>query len=293
MTSGQQRPDHQRPAEAVARDVDVGGAAGEIQPGRIVAMPSRRARASRPATRSSREDLGREDGPAERHVVHAGQSRAAAAGHQQPRCAGESRDQCASRLPDAPPMSFGAASRPIEAPMPMTISEITDVPSERRNDSRSPSPHTTSSISVLLPGVSRRSRYQATPPNAPAASSSTGAARQRPARPRPPSRRRGSRTRGSGRCTTTAIRAPNSPAATPVAATMTQNTGVSAASPSPVAFGCSVAPRPDGSLVRISGGGMRTRPDGSGGREVPAAPVLIGCRAPSVTRRPSHQKAGR
>ena len=55
----------------------------------------------------------------------------------------------------------------------MTISEITEVPSDRRNDSRSPSPHTTSSISVRSPGVSRRSRYQAAPPNAPAATSTT------------------------------------------------------------------------------------------------------------------------
>ena len=53
----------------------------------------------------------------------------------------------------------------------MTISEITEVPSDRRNESRAPSPHTTSSISVRSPGVNRRSRYQATPPNAPATSS--------------------------------------------------------------------------------------------------------------------------
>ena len=85
---------------------------------------------------------------------------------------------------------------------------------------------------------------------------------------------------------------PNSPAATPVAATITQNTGVSAASPSPVALGCSVAPRPEGSLLRISGGGTRTRRAGSGGRDVPAAPMLISCRAPFMARRRFH-RAGR
>jgi len=55
------------------------------------------------------------------------------------------------------------------------------------------------------------------------------------------------------------MRSPNSPAAIPVSTTIAQNTGVSAASPSPVAFGCSVAPRPDGIRDRISGGGTRTR----------------------------------
>ena len=50
-------------------------------------------------------------------------------------------------------MSLGAFSRPIDAPIPMTISEITDVPSERRNDSLAPSPHTTSSISDFSPAV--------------------------------------------------------------------------------------------------------------------------------------------
>jgi hypothetical protein len=89
------------------------------------------------------------------------------------RCAGDSRAQPASRLADAPPISLGAFSRPMEAPIPITISEITDVPSDRRNDSRSPSPHTTSSISVRSPGVNRRSRYQAPPPIAPAISSTT------------------------------------------------------------------------------------------------------------------------
>src|ERR1700683_2518017 len=56
------------------------------------------------------------------------------------------------------------------------------------------------------------------------------------------------------------MRSPNSPAATPVATTISQNFGVSAASPSPVALGCSVAPRPDGSRWLIGGGGPRTAP---------------------------------
>jgi hypothetical protein len=46
---------------------------------------------------------------------------------------------------------LGAASRPIDAPMPMTTSEITDEPRLRRNDSR-PSPfQSASSISDGLP----------------------------------------------------------------------------------------------------------------------------------------------
>ena len=94
----------------------------------------------------------------------------------------------------------------MQAPIPMTTSEITDVPSDRRIDSRAPSPQTTSSSSDFSPAVYRRSRYH------------------------------------------------------PVAASATQNTRVSGASPSPVAFGCSVAPRPDGSRRLISGGGTRTRP---------------------------------
>jgi hypothetical protein len=66
---------------------------------------------------------------------------------------------------------LGAASRPIEAPIPMTTSEITEVPRQRRNDSR-PSPfHTASSISDGSPLVYRRSKNHAPPPNAPAISS--------------------------------------------------------------------------------------------------------------------------
>ena len=53
----------------------------------------------------------------------------------------------------APPISLGAASRPIDAPIPMTISEMSDVPSDRRKDSRAPSPHTTSSSSDFSPWV--------------------------------------------------------------------------------------------------------------------------------------------
>jgi len=77
----------------------------------------------------------------------------------------------ASRLPAAPPISFGADSRPRDTPSPMTISDSTDVPRLRRNDS-SPLPlHRASSISDL-PGTTRRSRYQPIPPITPAPSSS-------------------------------------------------------------------------------------------------------------------------
>ena len=44
-------------------------------------------------------------------------------------------------------MSFGAASRPMEAPMPITISEITDVKKHRWNDRLPSPPQTASSIS--------------------------------------------------------------------------------------------------------------------------------------------------
>ncbi len=54
--------------------------------------------------------------------------------------------------------------------MPMTTSEMTEVPRQRRNDSR-PSPcQIASSISECSPLVYRRSRNHATPPNAPAMS---------------------------------------------------------------------------------------------------------------------------
>ena len=69
------------------------------------------------------------------------------------RWAGVSRAQLARMPAQAPPMSLGAASRPIEAPIPMTISEMTEVPRDRRKDSRAPSPHTTSSSSDFSPRV--------------------------------------------------------------------------------------------------------------------------------------------
>ena len=53
----------------------------------------------------------------------------------------------------------------------MTTSEMTEVPRQRRNDSR-PSPfQIASSISDCSPWVYRRSTNHATPPNAPAMSS--------------------------------------------------------------------------------------------------------------------------
>ena len=87
------------------------------------------------------------------------------------RCAGDSRAQPASTLADAPPISLGAFSRPIDAPIPMTNSDSTEVPSERRNDRCARLPQTTSSSSDFSPLVCRRSRYQPTPPTAPAMSS--------------------------------------------------------------------------------------------------------------------------
>ena len=49
------------------------------------------------------------------------------------------RSPLASTRADAPPISLGAASRPREAPIPMVTMEISDVPSDRPNDSL-PSP---------------------------------------------------------------------------------------------------------------------------------------------------------
>ena len=42
-------------------------------------------------------------------------------------------------MPDAAPINLGAFSRPIEAPIPMTSSEMSPVPRHLRNDRR-PSP---------------------------------------------------------------------------------------------------------------------------------------------------------
>ena len=58
----------------------------------------------------------------------------------------------ASTLADTPPISLGAASRPSEAPMPMTNSEISDVPNERPNDSF-PSPFQIESSISDFPSV--------------------------------------------------------------------------------------------------------------------------------------------
>ena len=164
------------------------------------------------------------------------------------RWAGESRAQPARMPAEAPPISLGAASRPIDAPMPMTISEMTEVPSDLRKDSRAPSPHTTSSSSDFSPRVQRRSRNHEIPPNAPATSSTT---RRRVSEACSTPDSRVPVWYPNARCCTvnriSIIRSPKSPAAMPVSASMAQNRGVSAASPSPVAFGCSVAPRPDGS----------------------------------------------
>ncbi len=89
------------------------------------------------------------------------------------RCAGDRPTHPANTLAEAPPMSLGAASRPSEAPMPMTTSEITDVPRLRRNDSFPLPFHTASSTSEHSPLVYRRNTYQVTPPTAPAMSRTT------------------------------------------------------------------------------------------------------------------------
>jgi len=75
-------------------------------------------------------------------------------------------------------------------------------------------------------------------------------------------------------------KSPNSPVATPVSATIIQKTGVSDESPSPVAFGCSIAPRPDAIRRLISGCGSRSRSLGRSGRFLPphhrSRPVIGG-----------------
>src|SRR5882757_9483766 len=70
------------------------------------------------------------------------------------RCCGDSRAHRAITLPDAPPISLGAASRPIEAPKPMTISEIADVLRLRQNDS-SPVPRQSESSTSVGPLAKR------------------------------------------------------------------------------------------------------------------------------------------
>jgi hypothetical protein len=144
--------------------------------------------------------------------------------------------------------------------MPMTTSEMTAVPAERRNDSL-PSPfQIESSISDRSPLVQRRSRYQATPPIRPASSSEIS--RRGSEACRTPSSS-GPALNPKARCSTLyrihISRSPNNPAAIPVATSTIQNSGLSAVSPSLVTLGCSVAPRPDGSRVLISGCGMRRR----------------------------------
>jgi hypothetical protein len=77
-------------------------------------------------------------------------------------------NQRAINEPDAPPINFGAASRPIEAPAPTTTSDTSEVSRLRRIDS-SPSPlHTASSISERSFFKKRRMRYHETAPMTPA-----------------------------------------------------------------------------------------------------------------------------
>ena len=84
-TPANKRPDHERTAEAVARDVGVGRTASEVQPSDHRGDQRRRERGHHDGQgEAAVEDLGGEDGTPEGHVVDAGQSRAAAAGHEQP-----------------------------------------------------------------------------------------------------------------------------------------------------------------------------------------------------------------
>jgi len=55
------------------------------------------------------------------------------------------------------------------------------------------------------------------------------------------------------------ISAPSRPAATPASTTITQNRGVRTPAPPLVMFGCSIAPRPDGSRCFTNGCGRRMR----------------------------------
>ena len=181
------------------------------------------------------------------------------------RCPTERWAQLDRKLAETPPISFGPASRPRDAPMPMTISDSSAVPADRRNDRR-PSPfQIASSISDFCPAVYRRSRYQPTPATIPPMRSD--ASRRRSEACRAPDSR-SPELYPNARCSTLNSRyispAPISPAASPVATRTTQKAGVSAVSPSLVTFGCSVAPRPDGSRRLISGCGMRRRSLGRG-----------------------------
>jgi hypothetical protein len=154
----------------------------------------------------------------------------------------------------------------------MTTSEITDVPRQRRNDSR-PSPfHTASSISDGSPLVYRRSRNHAHA--AERARDQQGAD--------PPCR---------GRLLDAVLQAAfvvaerrvlhveqdrhhqrsSRPAAMPVSTTITQNRGVRAPAPPLVMFGCSIAPRPEGIRCFSSGCGRRTRSLTPAGRRPRAA----------------------
>lgn len=144
--------------------------------------------------------------------------------------------------------------------MPMTTSEISPLRRLRRSDRRPSPAQRASSTSACSPRVYLRSRYQAGPPIAPAianeATRRAGDARStwlwKSPGPDP-------KARCSKVCSTSIMRSPNRPVATPVSTSASQNRTLSGASPSSVLFGCSVAPRPEASRRPISGAGVRTR----------------------------------
>ena len=76
---------------------------------------------------NAHEDLRGEKGPAERHVVDRGEPAPPPHATSKRRWPGNVPSSRA-RFPETPPISFGADPRPIEAPMPMTNSEISEVP---------------------------------------------------------------------------------------------------------------------------------------------------------------------
>src|ERR1700678_460702 len=89
------------------------------------------------------------------------------------RCPVVRPNQPDTTLPDAAPISFGACSRPKDAPMAVARSAISPVPRHRRNERRASPVHMESSTSDFSPLVYLRSRYQAELATAPAISSTT------------------------------------------------------------------------------------------------------------------------
>ena len=169
--------------------------------------------------------------------------------------------------------------------MPTTTSEISDVPSDRRNDRRASSrPHHVVDLGPLPGGVpaqqvpgdpaerpgDHQHGHPAAAPDAcsTAASSDAGVVPEREVLDAEQQRHH---------------QVPEQPGGRPGQRDHAQNVGVSAASPSPAALGCSVAPRPDGSRRLIRGGGMRARPIGARAAGVPALATRHHVTIPSIS----------